>query len=221
MQSGIVRRFVLFSGSLVLGSLVAAAALSASGVLAQAEIRACVTPTDGHLYLAARCPGESLTWSQQGPVGPAGLQGPAGQPGTQGPAGPPGPPGPKGEIGPKGGAATVAKRAGGLLDTALRIVSSSSKGKQFQLMGRPTQHYRAVCPTGFSVVGGGFLGLKAHTGVKGTGQDDLKIIASHAVANAWGVDVQVNGDSSYVVNATLKVTAHCLRTSGTKLKQPG
>ncbi len=68
------------------------------------EITACVESDGGALYLAEKCPGQSLTWNRQGPVGPTG---PAGPPGPAGPAGAAGPPGPQGVPGKSGKDAAV------------------------------------------------------------------------------------------------------------------
>lgn len=84
-----------------LGASLGSGALWAGSLATQAEIRACVNASDGHLYIASRCPGESLTWNQEGPPGPQGPAGPAGPMGTQGPQGVPGQPGPQGPPGPK------------------------------------------------------------------------------------------------------------------------
>lgn len=68
------------------GLVLGVAGVWAAGSLAQAEITACID-ANGYFFRAAGgrpCPGESLTWNQQGPMGP---QGPAGQQGAQGPPG--------------------------------------------------------------------------------------------------------------------------------------
>ena len=69
----------------------------------QAEITACLD-SSGYYFRAPAgrpCPGDSLTWNQQGPVGPqgvAGQQGPQGPLGPQGAQGPPGKPTPSSNI---------------------------------------------------------------------------------------------------------------------------
>jgi hypothetical protein len=96
----IVRYKLAVSGGLaVAAALVAGAGVWAAGARTHAEIRVCVAASDGHLYLAGRCPGQTLAWNDQGPAGPAGPPGPSG---PQGPAGPPGPPGAQGAPGKTG-----------------------------------------------------------------------------------------------------------------------
>ncbi len=74
------------------------------------EIHVCVNLYTGRLRLVAAvdlCSAteHSVSWNQEGPIGPVGERGPAGPAGEQGPAGiqgDPGPPGPEGIPGPQG-----------------------------------------------------------------------------------------------------------------------
>ena len=81
--------------------LAGAGAVWAAGTRTQAEIRACIETSTGHLYLPGSrgCPSQSLAWSDTGAPGPAG---PQGQTGPQGAPGPPGPAGVPGGSAPKG-----------------------------------------------------------------------------------------------------------------------
>lgn len=69
-------------------------------------IHACAKKSNGALRLAKQCKKteRGLSWSTQGPAGPAG---PAGPPGTQGPVGAQGPQGAQGVQGPAGAPATT------------------------------------------------------------------------------------------------------------------
>ena len=138
-------RLVAGSAALVsLGALAGAGALWA-GALQSTEIRACIDSA-GHLYLAPRCPGDSLAWNQQGPAGPPGPPGATGQQGPQGTQGPQGPPG------PAGSAATTAKSALALSKLGLKVVKKTLSGQKQQTF----QVYRVFCPAGYQVAGGGY-----------------------------------------------------------------
>jgi len=77
-------------GATAIAGLVVVGVVVASSGAFQAEVKACIEPATGHLFIAPGgrpCPGASLTWNQQGPAGPQGPPGPAG---AQGPPGTPG-----------------------------------------------------------------------------------------------------------------------------------
>jgi hypothetical protein len=192
-------------------------ALWAGALAPQAEIRACVNASDGHLYLAGRCPGETLVWNSEGPAGPPGPPGPQGAAGAPGPAGQHGPPGPKGA---PGAAATVSTSTNALHPNAIHVATNKNpKGKQDSLFGVPVQIYRAECPTGFRAIGGGFSGLPSHEGGKLQDRNHYKVVQSRGVANAWQVGVKVEGVKA-IVSKPLAVYAYCLRVVGGKLKGP-
>lgn len=208
------------SGLAVLGARVGAGSIWASGLAAQAEIRACVAP-DGHLYLAARCPGETLTWNQQGPSGPQGAQGPQGPAGPQGPPGPPGPKGDKGEKGDKGGSASVSTAAGGLMSKAFHVVSAKPAGTLLfheQYSSVPLRRYSAKCPPNYRPVGGGFEGGLALA----EPQFDSRVVASRALGQAWAVDVRAAKQdfNQAPPKIELRVLAYCLRAVQGQLKKP-
>lgn len=89
------QRTLVLGATLVAGALLGVGAVWAKSTLLQSEITACLD-SNGYFFRAPAgrpCPGDSLTWNQQGPVGPAGPQGPQGPQGQQGQQGPQGPPG--------------------------------------------------------------------------------------------------------------------------------
>jgi hypothetical protein len=138
-------RLLLGSAALVLlGALAGAGGLWA-GAMQSTEIRACIDAA-GHLYLAGRCPGDSIAWNQQGPPGPQGA------PGQQGPAGQQGPKGPPGPSGPSGSAAATATSSLALSKASVKLVQKSLGGQKQSHF----QVYRLPCPTGYQVVGGGY-----------------------------------------------------------------
>lgn len=201
------RRQLLTGTALVIVGAFAGAGVLWAGSLQGAEIRACLD-SRGYLYLASRCPGDSIAWNQQGPTGPAGPPGPKGDPGPVGPTGP------KGDA---GAVATASRQTLAIAAQALRTVEKSSQGVNFG-GGR---RYAASCPKGFRVVGGGFAGLKILTGATGeSAANDHKVVASYGIGASWVVDVRVDRLPTAVVSATLRVVAHCLRVVGGKLKGP-
>ena len=131
-------RLLTIGALVLLGALGGSGALWASG-LQNTEIRACINTSDGHLYLASRCPGESLVWNQQGP------------PGSQGAQGPPGPPGASGAQGLPGPSAAVAQAAQSLKG-GIAIAQTTSTGKKIGNV----QAYISLCAAGWRVVGGGY-----------------------------------------------------------------
>ena len=193
-----------------LGTALGSGAVWGSGLATQAEIRACVNTADGHLYVAGRCPGESLVWNQQGPAGPAGPQGAPGSQGAQGPAGPPGPQGPKG---PPGSSAVAAKTAIASQTTAALTLKSwqivKVVGSGEVSAGPLFRTYTAKCPTGFRVVGGGYRAP----------DDEQRVWASHATGGgtAWTVEVELWKSSTF---NKVVVYAHCIRVTGGTLKAP-
>lgn len=212
-------RFARASSLVALGALCGSGALWAAGSAAQAEIVACVSPTDRHLYLAGRCPADSLTWNTVGPTGPQGspgAPGPQGPAGLQGPTGPPGPPGPKGDPGPNGGTASLAKASSALLGTGFRVVSTTTKGKidYSQKKGYYPQLYTATCPVGYRAVGGGFAGLLTAPTKAG-----VRVVTSRALGRSWVVNVAHDG--AQALSLTLTVDAYCVRVVSAKLKAPG
>ena len=204
------------SGLVALGALVGSSALWAAGGAAQAEIRACVAPTDGHLYLAGRCPGQVLTWDTLGPPGPQGSPGPPGPAGPQGAAGLQGPPGPKGDPGPAGGTSSVAKASLAVMPMGFRVVSLTTKGKinYGEKQGYYPQRYTATCPLGYRAVGGGYAGL-LHASPKA----NARVVTSRALGRSWVVDVAHGG--VHALQLTLTVEVSCLRVVSAKLKSPG
>jgi len=137
------KRLLRASGLVALGALMGSGALWAGSLAPQAEIRACINATDGHLYLAARCPADSLVWNQEGPAGPQGPPGPVGATGLQGLQGPAGPP---------GSTAATAKSALGIAKSGVKIVKKTTPG----VTQGHFQVYRIPCPTGYEAVGGGY-----------------------------------------------------------------
>jgi len=86
------KRVLLSAAILAVGVVGGGAADWARSALAEAQITACLDGS-GYFFRAPAgrpCPGDSLTWNQQGPTGPSG---PPGAGGPQGPAGPQGSPG--------------------------------------------------------------------------------------------------------------------------------
>lgn len=201
------------SGLVALGALVGSSALWAAGSAAQAEIRACVAPTDGHLYLGGRCPGQVLTWDTLGPQGPPGPPGPAG---PQGAVGAQGPPGPKGDQGPAGGTSAVAKASLAVMPTGFRVVSSTTKGKinYGEKKGYYPQRYTATCPVGYRAVGGGYTGM-LYAPLKG----NARVVTSRALGRSWVVDVAHDG--VHALQMTLTVEVSCLRVLTVLLKPAG
>ena len=186
-----IGRLLRATGLVAIGAAIGSGALWAGGLATQAEIRACVSATDGHLYVAGRCPGESLVWSQQGPTGPAGPLGPPGQPGAQGSPGPPGSP------------AVVVKAAQTLVGAGIAIAQTTSFGKKVANV----QAYSSLCPAGQHVVGGGY---SIASGVPA----DLKVITNQEVKlggkSGWSVNVlRTNGFKAL----KLGVRAVCIKTS--------
>jgi hypothetical protein len=199
----------------VLGALAGAGGLWA-GALQSAEIRACIDGA-GHLYLASRCPGESLVWNQQGPPGAVGPAGPSGPAGAQGPPGPPGPKGEQGAAGPAPKTSINSKSSNALVQQAFRIVSSNGEGKPSrQGIGGTYYRYEAECPTGYRVVGGGY---RTTAEIPKSGQKQL-VTGSSAVPSrprSWEVEALVRDDS---LSKKIVVVAMCLRATGGKLKKP-
>ncbi len=136
------------------GALLGIGGAWAKGVLAHAEISACLDPR-GYLYQpqdGGSCPAGSLTWNQQGP---------AGQQGPQGPAGPQGEPGPTGPQGPPSSSAAkkvLAVNARALRSSALKVVKSASYYKKTTPNSKdnfPTQNTAgARCPAGWIAIAG-------------------------------------------------------------------
>jgi Collagen triple helix repeat (20 copies) len=202
---------VLWATGLVgLGALLGSGALWAGGMVAQAELRACVNASDGHLYVAARCPGESLVWNQQGATGPAGPQGAQGSPGPQGPPGPPGP------IGASGPAGSQSKTATGLASAVFKVASSSAIGKKQVFSPHFTKlTYSATCPSSFRPVGGGF---STYVGDLYAKKDfaTLHAVSSRAVKSSWVLDFVVIGSGATALNPKMHVEATCLRVHPTR-----
>ncbi|MGH7539943.1 MAG: hypothetical protein ACRELC_02985 [Gemmatimonadota bacterium] len=217
----LVARIARASGLVAVGALVGSGALWAGGLATQAEIRACVSATDGHLYMAGRCPGESLVWNQQGATGPAGPAGPPGPTGAQGPEGAPGPQGSPGAKGAAGSAASVAKTTNGLTDKVFYVASTSTQGKQLNPSGVfRTQRYAASCAKGFRPVGGGFVGVTSLLGPNDQKSKGVKVLASYAVGSSWVVDLRVDNFPTSIPNLTLGIQAYCLRVVNATLKKP-
>jgi len=163
-----IARQLRATGLVAIGAAIGSGALWAGGLATQAEIRACVSATDGHLYIAGRCPGEMLVWNQEGATGPAGPPGPPRQPGAQGSPGPPGSP------------AVVVKAAQTLAGAGISIAQATSNGKKISNV----QAYSTLCPAGRHVVGGGY---SIASGVPA----DLKVITNQEVKlggkSGWSV----------------------------------
>ena len=192
---------------LALGAAIGSGVLWAGSLATQAEIRACVNASDGHLYLAGRCPGQTLVWNQEGATGPQGQPGPQGATGPQGPPGSPGPIGPKGAPGAAAAVsktAAVSKVTNALAPQVFHTASTVSDGEE--LAGPLFREYTAKCPAGHRAVGGGFRTY-----------DGQRLIASHQGNGGWTVLVELAN------TGTLKkvlVRASCLRVLGGKLKSP-
>jgi hypothetical protein len=207
-------RVLRAAGLVALGALVGSGALRAGALATQAELRACINAPDGHLYLAGRCPGESLTWNQEGPAGPQGTPGPQGASGPQGPPGPPGPQGPPGPPGPKGGASAVAKMSAGLTGSAFRLVSAQTQGTKtnFSLGKYAERRYYAACPKGYRPVGGGFEVSRTSLLVQGVKSGaDWQVLSSRAFKTGWAVDLFMYGAVADTLSPSVHVEAYCLR----------
>ena len=213
------RRLLRTSALVALGAALGSSTLWAGALAPQAEIRACVNASDGHLYVAGRCPGESLTWNQEGPAGP---QGP---PGTQGPAGPqgtPGPPGPKGAQGPKGApgsTATVAKTTSALAGSAFHVATTQKTGHANAITSSFTVWgYAATCPLHFRAVGGSFELNRTSQQILGIKLNEIDVVTSESTGRSWRVEFIVHG-SSAKLNPKVEVQAYCLRATPS-LKKP-
>lgn len=136
--------------------LVSAGAVWAAGARTQAEIRACIDTSTGHLYVPGSrgCPSQSLSWSDTGAPGPVG---PQGQPGAQGPPGPPGPAGVPGASAPKGPPLTKSQMK--VVIKSLAAIKAPPKAlspyyRRLPLHGPMT----VACPSGWTATGAGFAG---------------------------------------------------------------
>ena len=151
-------------GAALIGAVAAlagAGAAWAAGAATQAELRACVDASTGHLYVPGSrgCPGASLVWND---AGPAGTQGPAG---PAGPMGPPGPPGVQGPVGPPG---DDARKGPPLLPSQIKVVSksfSSGPTKHKTKFGYypvlPLGPASLLCPKGWRATGAGYAARDA------------------------------------------------------------
>lgn len=140
----------------VIAALAGGGAVWAAGAVTQAEIRACVDGSTGHLYVPGSrgCPGTSIVWNDTGPqgaAGPAGPAGPPGPPGTQGPAGAPGAAAPKGPP---------------LVSNQIKVVTKSFAGVPTNkdtvfgyLRDLPSSGPVGLfCPKGWTATGAGYAG---------------------------------------------------------------
>jgi hypothetical protein len=95
------RRWVAAAAAVTV--LVAGGTAYATGLVSDAQIKACAKKSSGALRLkgsgGCRASERAVAWAVSGPQGPAGPTGPQG---AQGPAGPAGPQGPTGAAGPAG-----------------------------------------------------------------------------------------------------------------------
>jgi hypothetical protein len=212
-----VTRLVHAAAFVSLGALIGSGVIWAGALTPQAEIRACIDPSDGHLYLAARCPGETLVWNQAGPAGPQGSVGPAGPQGPGGAQGPPGPPGPKGA---PGSAATVSNATKAVDGSALKLVSTKALGTRADF-GPTFKHllYGATCPPGYRPIGGGYALPDLVTQLK-PGVEVAHFVRSRAIGSRWAVSLFLRGPAVGDWNTPIEVQAHCLRVTGGKLKTP-
>jgi hypothetical protein len=197
------RQLVAAAGLVAVGALAGAGGLWAGALAPQAEIRACVGPTDGHLYLASRCPGQALVWNQEGttgPAGPAGAVGPQGQPGPQGPPGPPG---------PKGGTSLIASLANALTNKSFYVSRRNEKGKRIETT-KGTPHiyveYLTACAKGFQPVGGGYANQ----------WPGMQLNSSRAVGSAWLLRFTFSKPAN--VHLRMETETYCLRISPTRVK---
>ena len=85
MRSHLRKTLPLAAGLVAIGALSGGGLVWAHGNAT--EISACVEPRTGYLVYGRSCGGANITWSQQGPAGPAGQAGPAGPQGAPGPKG--------------------------------------------------------------------------------------------------------------------------------------
>lgn len=186
------RTRVLFGSAalIALGALLGSGALSA-GVLQGAEIRACLD-SRGYLYLASRCPGESLAWNQQGPAGPQGSAGP------QGPQGPPGPPGPVGKASSVAGLADALSSKGFVVSRQEKkgTIVKTTTGTSFVWV-----EYVASCPKGFRAIGAGY---KNDRPVR-------ELVASYGLGSKWMLRFTYPKEQATAV--AIETETYCLRVS--------
>ena len=137
-----------------IGTLVGAGAVWAAGAATQAEIRACIETSTGHLFVPGSrgCSGQSLAWND------AGAQGPQGSPGPQGPPGPPGPVGAPGAAPPKGPPLTLGQMT--VVTKSFAAAPGTHAGDYVNEipMGAAAT---LTCPTGWTATGAGYAGRNA------------------------------------------------------------
>ena len=135
-------------------ALAGAGAVWAAGTAGQAEIRACIDASTGHLFVPGSrgCSGQSLTWND---AGAQGQQGPAG---PQGPPGPPGPVGAPGAAAPKGPPLTT----GQMTVVTKSFAAAPAKGAGRYVNEIPLGAAATLsCPTGWTATGAGYAGRNA------------------------------------------------------------
>jgi hypothetical protein len=158
-------RLLIAAGLVAVGAAVGGAGSFASGNAAQADITACVSATDRHLYLPPCGRGDSTaTWNQTGPAGPQGPAGALGAPGPQGPVGLQGPAGPSGTGFKYGDVKIVSKRA--------------VLYKAFKTHGGFSRAY-VLCPGGYRLTGGGYR----------TSTASVAPFESWPLLNGWVVEI--------------------------------
>lgn len=171
-------------------ALAGAGAVWAAGAATQAEIRACVDASTGHLYVPGSrgCPGTSLVWNDAGPPGPQGAAGPAG------PAGPPGPPGTQGPPGPP---ADAAPKGPPLVPSQIQVVWKSyasvptkytTKFGYYPVLpvGKPTS---LLCPKGLTATGAGYAGRDASLKPEDVMPIDFEPVLAGTRAIGWRIQV--------------------------------
>lgn len=201
-------RSLLAAPILAIGLLGGAAAVWAAGALTQAEITACLD-SNGYFFQAPAgrpCPGNSLTWNQQGPVGPQGV---AGQQGSQGPLGPQGAQGPPGKPAPSSNIAIKVVKKTFEAPTLTKVKLPNGKwspggwGIDVPYLSPPAKIY---CPSGkgWSATGAGYDAYYDPPGKAPIGRFSAALVYSEPIISqfgdpfGWSMKLSWLGESNYV-----------------------
>jgi len=201
-----MRQFSRIAGPALAATVLAAAAISATGSPAE-QIHACVTNGGVVKIVAAgtTCPNgqTAMSWNAEGPAGPQGAPGPTGPQGTSGEQGAVGPTGPIGPTGPQGSTGVVS--AYGRLGD-----------QTFVQPNDPPVQMTAFCNPGDVVTGGGFWNWNA-----GPGGDRNGVVVSESSATGlwqypdpdpgdnlplggWKVRAQNKGNAILILSANVQ-----------------
>lgn len=179
------------------------------------RVTACVANRAHAPMLSTRdgsCPaGTTATaWNRFAGQGPAGMPGPQGPVGAAGPAGPAGPTGPTGPAGPAGAAGAVG--AAGL--SGVEIVTNTTT-LYSRTSNNPSSAAQAVCPTGKTVIGGGYAQAYTGSGDNSGWVSSVKVSVSQPFSGSGnqGWEVQVVNNSQFYAPVGVTVSAICAVTT--------